>query len=194
MDILQGILKEEDLLGLEEAACVALSRLLDEKLAMRIFEYYNTEGVKPEAKEVIDKYLMPVMERLLFSQLAIDRGLVELVSKLNLDDLHIQRVDRKKIIEDLEWLLENKRKLKAFVEPRKKQDYAEFLSGLDGQSFMRVEQNREMFYDRYERSRGLGVGILVKRSQTWEMALKGLKYLEYIGAKGLQNSYLRKEF
>jgi hypothetical protein len=194
MDILQGLISEREFMDMSDSTVEAFARLLDDKLSMRIFAYYNNEGADAEVKQRIDAKLMPTIERMLFNKAVEERGLVELVTRISLDELKYLNIDRAKAVRDLEWLSANKDKLKAYIEPRRKEDFEAFLEDLSKPIRIKVKQNIEMFYNRYERSRRTGVGSLITQSVTWEMALKGLKYLAYLESIGIHTSYLGKEF
>jgi hypothetical protein len=194
MDVLRELLSEQDVLEMPDVSIEAFSRLLDDKLAARIHAYYSDPAAEARAKERVQDKLIPSVERMMFGLLVKERGLVAFVSDMTLDSLRHMNIDRAKAIADLEWLLANKSKLKAYIEPRRKDDYLCFLKGLGATAASQVKANSALFYDRLEKPRSTGMGVLIYKADKWEMALKGLKYLEYLSARNLQSSYLGKEF
>jgi hypothetical protein len=194
MDVLQDILSEQDILSLKDDSMEALVRLLDDMLAKRFMEYYNNPDANPEVKQRIQEKLMPTIERILFSQSVIERGLADFISKISLDSLYIEHINRDKMIEDLEWLQQHKDKLKATLEPRRLMDFKMFIDGLDGKAYLRVKANKDMFYTQRERVRGTGVRKIIEMTSVWEMALLGLKYRAYVESNGIHENYWGKEF
>lgn len=52
-----------------------------------------------------------------------------------------------------------------------------------------------MFYQPHAKMRSTGVGIINRKRDVWTIALKGLKYREYIARSGYaMDSYMVKEF
>lgn len=204
MDVLKNILSEADVMYMSDATLISLGKLVDDKLAKRLKKYLDDSegyyGVKNRIKELIGA----TIETALFHEVALERGIVDLVSKINLETLAFASIDIDKYIEELIWLKEHKSFIKSYIEPRRKTDFDDFVRGLRELEVpdevphykdvvKRVTANSMVFYSRNERPRATRIGILITMSDTWEMALKGLQYLQFCNKKGIIG-YLCKEF
>ena len=85
--------------------------------------------------------------------------------------------------------------MRSFLEPRRKADYDAFVALLPAGYKTKVANNRVMFYQPHAKMRSTGVGIINRKRDVWTIALKGLKYREYIARSGYaMDSYMVKEF
>ena len=204
IDVLKGIMGEAELLYMSDEAILNLGKLLDDQLAKRLQNYLDNPDAFDDTKNRVQSLIGDKIKMALFHEVVKERGLIEIVSRLNLDTLPYADIDIDQTVEELTWLKENKKYLKASIVPRRKEDFESFLRSVSSLNIpdniphysnliKRIKANSEMFYSRYERNRATRMGVLIAMSDTWEIALEGLKYLRYCRQKGLVG-YLPKEF
>ena len=118
-----------------------------------------------------------------------------MVEKIELETIANMRFDQRAVIEELEFLEKNIKYVRSFLEPRRKADYDAFVALLPAGYKTKVANNRVMFYQPHAKMRSTGVGIINRKRDVWTIALKGLKYREYIARSGYaMDSYMVKEF
>lgn len=206
MDIISGIFGEAEFRVMPDEMINCLGRLLDDKLAVRIKTYLLNPQADQEIVERIKSLIGDKIERCTFHEDVLQRGLVDLVSKLSVPTLAYTEVDLPFLETELSWLKQNKDKLKSYIEPRKRDDFQEFLYHIrELQRNMigkpkeytnlvdRVMANKNSFCAANEKPRPTRIGTIVSQSQNWEIGLNGVRFLLYCQRNSIED-WLRREF
>ena len=200
MDPIYGVLDENFFLTADDTCLKALSKLIDDALATHLQNYVESDDALAEVVAVIEKHLGDVIKSSTFHNVLIERGIPKLVEKLTLDTIAEMQSGQEEVIRELEFVENNFKYIRTCIEPRSKADYEDFVRLLPNGYGERVKANRIMFYSPREKARYTGVGILIRRKDTWTIALKGLRYRKYYasetvqGRAGITGSYHIKEF
>lgn len=195
MDPIDGILDEAFFKVASPECLTALSKLIDDAMALRFIKYLNSTTVDNPVAATINNYLGQAIKVSTFHLKLIERGSAKVVEKIELDTVADMRFDQHAVIEELEFLEQNIKYVRSYLEPRRKVDYDAFVSLLPAGYKTKVVNNRVMFYQPHAKPRSTGVGIINKKRDVWTIALKGLKYREYIAKAGYAlDSYMVKEF
>ena len=195
MDPIKGVLDEAFFKAASPECMEALSRLVDDALALRFINYLNSTTLDNPVAKIINNYLGPAIKSATFHLHLIERGSPKIVEKIELETISNMRFDQRAVIEELEFLEQNIQFVRSYIEPRKKSDYDAFLASLPPGYKTRVSANRVMFYQPHARARATGVGIIIRRRDAWSIALKGLKFREYFARAGYaMDGYMLKEF
>ena len=180
MDPINGVLDETFFKVASPECLTALSKLIDDALAVRFTNYLNSTTVDNPIAAIINNYLGQA---------------IKVVEKIELETIANMRFDQRAVIEELEFLEKNIKYVRSFLEPRRKADYDAFVALLPAGYKTKVANNRVMFYQPHAKMRSTGVGIINRKRDVWTIALKGLKYREYIARSGYaMDSYMVKEF
>lgn len=206
MDVISGIFGEAEFRAMPDEMIVCLGRLLDDKLATRIKNYLTAPQADKELVGRIKTLIGDKIEKCTFHVDVLQRGSVELISKLSVPTLAYREVDLNFLDTELSWLKQNKDKLKSYIEPRKREDFQEFIYHLkELQKAMigkpkeysnlleRVTANKNAFCAANEKPRPTRIGTIVSQSQNWEVGLNGVKFLIYCQNNNVED-WLRREF
>ena len=195
MDPIRGVLDENFFQVATPECLTALSRLVDDALAQRFINYLNSTTVDNPVAVIINNYLGPAIKSSTFHLHLLERGSVKVVEKIELETISNMRFDQQAVIRELEFLEQNIKHVRAYIEPRKKSDYDAFFSSLPAGYKTKVTANRVMFFQPHARPRATGVGIIIRKRDVWTIALKGLKFRDYYAKAGYaMDGYMLKEF
>lgn len=203
MDIIQGLISEEDIMYMSDDTLISLGNLLDDNLGTIFNDYLEDPKGTGIVKDRIRKFIGEKVKRSVFHKEVLARGIVEEVNKISIEALPISSADYTTLKKSLLWLKENKQYLKSYIEPRQESDFKDFLAGIHSMSNPNgrrnlpalIAKNAPLFYSRYEKPRSTRIGSLVERSDNWEIILYGLHYLEYCNKLGLPStSWIRRTF
>lgn len=195
MDPINGVLDETFFKVASPECLTALSKLIDDALAVRFTNYLNSTTVDNPIAAIINNYLGQAIKMATFHMQLLERGSAKVVEKIELETIANMRFDQRAVIEELEFLEKNIKYVRSFLEPRRKADYDAFVALLPAGYKTKVANNRVMFYQPHAKMRSTGVCIINRKRDVWTIALKGLKYREYIARSGYaMDSYMVKEF
>lgn len=195
MDPINGVLDEAFFKIASPECLAALSKLVDDALALRFVAYLNNPAADNQVVAIINSHLGQAIKVSTFHLKLLERGTAKVVEKIELETIADMRFDQRAVIEELEFLEQNIQYVRSYLEPRRKVDYDVFVSLLPAGYKTKVANNRVMFYQPHAKTRSTGVGIINKKRDVWTIALKGLKYREYIAKAGYAlDSYMVKEF
>lgn len=195
MDPIKGVLDERFFEVASPECLTALSKLVDDAMALRFKSYMEATTVDNPVVSIINNYLGQAIKVATFHLLLLERGSVRTVEKIEIETIADMRFDQLAVIKELEFLEENIKYIRPYIEPRSKSDYENFLSLLPREYVPRVTANSTMFYQPRARARATGVGIIVRKRDIWTLALKGLKFRDHFARAGyMLDGYLLKEF
>lgn len=195
MDPIKDVLDERFFTVASPECLSALSKLVDDALALRFQKYLESTTVDNPTAVTINKYLGAAIKAATFHLQLIERGSSTVVEKLELETIASMRFDQKSVIDELEFIQANIQYVRSYIEPRKKVDYEEFVSLLPTGYRAKVQANRVMFYQPRARARATGVGIIIRKKDIWTIALKGLKFRMMFARAGYaMDGYMLKEF
>ena len=206
MDVIPGIFGEKEFAAMDDNTIRVLGTLLDDKVALVLKNYLDN----PEAdKEIVDRVSLLIGDKIAkctFHMEVIDSGVIDLLKSLSYQSLAYGDLNYDYIIQQLEFLEENKHKLKGYIEPRESKNFAEFLKCMKDLSTTmigkpkdydnltaRVKANKEFFCSAHERNRPTRIGIAISKTNEWEIELQGARYLKYCNENNI-TGWMRREF
>lgn len=194
MGPIEGVLDEKFFLSASEKCLDALARLIDDAIASRFQAYINAPEADQQVVSIIKEHFEQVLKTATFHFTLLERGSPAIVAKIELEAVAEMRTDQQALIEELEFLEENYQYIRAYIKPREKRDYERFTASLPRGYISRVEANKVMFYQPRAKQRPTGVGIIIRKHDIWELALKGLKFRRYFLQAGYMEGYMMREF
>lgn len=195
MDPVKGVLDEQFFLQASPECLTALAKLVDDVLARHLIEYLESTTTDNPVAVRIQQYLGDAITDATFHLVLEKRGSAAIVEKIDLYTLGTAPIDRRQLLSELQFLEDNFSHIRAYLEPRKSEDYTAFLSLCPYAYTTRVQTNRSIFYEPKAKRRYTGVGIIVRRHREWVIALKALQFLDYYSHLPIGgNMQLLKEF
>lgn len=196
MDVITGIITEEEAKFISDEAWSALVPLATDNVAEMLQNYVNDDSSDKEVVEKIKtKFESILQSESMYSELK-SLGIPDLVRQMSFEEIsEKQGQDVVDLIEKLEVLEKYEPYIKATVEPRKPKDFNNFLSKLSTDPALRekVRVNKIFFCSPREKMRYTGLGIAITRADTWKIALQGLRYIQYCEKHSITEIY-RREF
>lgn len=211
MDVVKGLLSENEFRLFKSEDYTALENLLDDSLANQILNYINGEGQDPYVLDSIKCFLMPTIETLTFPLKLHSEGYVDMISKLSPQVIVSTTQDPeyiKKLHSQLRFLEANFEKITARTPARSRADYDKFLGRMQAlvtrsmcenqeltypNLIQRIEANKFVFYSPQDKGHSTMLGNITRRRREWTLCLRGLDYKEYCDASGIPAN-LRRVF
>jgi hypothetical protein len=185
MEILKGILDESDMFNNTKEKLSALSRLIDDKLALILYKYMNNESADKYIVSEMKKITGDKIDKLIYST---DKDFTEKIRRLNNYNIYcIEEPDA--VLQDLDY---NKNLIAAYIFPRTKKDYEVFVSLFgSGKTASLIRLNRDLFYTPREKRKNTAAAVLSVQNNIWEMLRKAALYENYkiTHRLTLQNSF-----
>lgn len=196
MDVITGIITEEEAKSLSEKAWSALVPLATDAVANMLQNYISDESSDREVVEKIKATFEGILnDESMYVELK-SLGIPDLLRQMNFEEISEKQgqyvVD---LIEKLELLEKYEPNIKATIEPRKPKDFNNFLSTISSNPVLKekVRVNKIFFCSPREKVRYTGLGIAITRADTWKIALQGLRYIQYCEKHAITEIY-RREF
>lgn len=120
MDPINGVLDETFFKVASPECLTALSKLIDDALAVRFTNYLNSTTVDNPIAAIINNYLGQAIKMATFHMQLLERGSAKVVEKIELETIANMRFDQRAVIEELEFLEKNIKYVRSFLEPRRK--------------------------------------------------------------------------
>ena len=208
MDIIPGILSEEEVPDMPSEALLCFAKLFDTTLNNYIREYYESPQRKPEVVEKLQRSIGKVTESATFHTQVHERGIRTLLSQNSMRDLPMMAYNGDahldKVIEELQWLLANEGKLSATVSARTTSDFDAALGALTAYQADRTkahqhnlpkilkENKTTLFCPPREKASNTGMRGLITNKSQWTMTLKAAQYLDLCLKNGISFSVMRE--
>lgn len=208
IDIIPGILSENEFLYFTPRDYFILGDVLDNYLAKCLEDYINTSGANDKIVSEIKLHLNDKIEALTLPDKLKDNGIYELLKSLvpsNLTSLTNEELSA--LHDKLEYLNEVAYKVTESLPPRSKEAWESFLYMLKGVAaristsgskpkyydFVElVVDNKILFYNPRAKYVDTGSSIISKRKVTWLQAWAGSKYLLECNARGISTMDRRR--
>ena len=119
MDPINGVLDETFFKVASPECLTALSKLIDDALAVRFTNYLNSTTVDNPIAAIINNYLGQAIKMATFHMQLLERGSAKVVEKIELETIANMRFDQRAVIEELEFLEKNIKYVRSFLAERR---------------------------------------------------------------------------
>lgn len=208
MDVIPGILAEEEVLDMPSDALAALAKLFSASINSYILEYEKNQLANPEVKEKLSTCIGESLDRNTFHIQVADSKVRELINQNNLRELPMlvynSEVDLDMLIEQLTWLDNNEGKLQATLPKRTKDDFdvaVKLVSDFQADSGKRhlhnlpallVAHKSTLFCPPKKAEQSTGMRSLITGKNRWRMQLKAALYLKKCRDAGISYNIMRE--
>lgn len=208
MDVIPGILAEEEIVDMSAETLSALAKLFSASINSYILEYEKNQTANSEVKEKLSACIGESLDRNTFHIQVADAKVKELISQNNLRELPMlvynNEVDLDTLIEQLTWLDENEGKLQATLPKRTKDDFntaVKLVSEFQGDITKRhlhnlpallVAHKSTLFCPPKKTEQSTGMRMLITGKNRWRMQLKAALYLKRCRDAGISYNIMRE--
>ena len=206
MDVIPGILGEKEFAFMDDETLKSLGPLVDDKMATILKKYLSDPQADKSIVQRIVTLIGDDIEKHSFHLQVINSGVINNIRTLAITALACSQINLDEFEEQLQFLEDNKGKMRAYIEPRSKKDFEAFFKHITelNKSMCglprdytnlpeRVMANRDFFYSTKEKRRQTRLGMVINKSTDCAMALSGIKFIKYCNQKEVPD-WLRREF
>lgn len=217
IELMDNLFSEGELLCMPEEFMITLRNLLDDKLSLifnDFFRKFYEAGIQNIDEDIAIELTQQVrllydtcfdaIKANLFHLEVQDREIHKKLESITIDTALAAIQDRKTIMEDFQWLLDNRQYWRSTTVKRRKEDYEDLLSFADllesmttsrvyeeeysgsgktikrySQLQKRIEHNKEIFYSYNEKVRSTRMGLIMSSATTIKAVLHGLQYQQH---------------
>ena len=173
MDIISGLLSDEDVQYMPDSLILAYGDILDDVLASMFKSYLENQNAKPQVRERIQSLIG---------------------DHIRMRTLAYTPCDYDLIINTMNWINENRQYMRQTIDPRSRESFETLKSeaskydkaiAANGYTVVypnmsgRIQANKNLFYSPNEKQKGTRIGNVIRRVQESKIALQGAQYLKY---------------
>lgn len=222
--LISKLIELGEILCMEKEDAIAVAGVMSESIGIEIlnfFKKYDELGIENDNNEIAN--ILKEKRKMLYDTLYLkasrytfhlevqERGLFDVVKRLNPETLFLVTEDKAKTIEDLEWLISKEQMWIPALEARTKDAYDLFCARMDivtqKAKSLRVtlnvnvckdvwkvlDRNASYFYKINEKKRFTGMHIIINNVSLIEQAINGLKYA-VICEKSDMDDFTKRQF
>lgn len=194
MDIISGLLSDEDVQYMSDSLILAYGDILDDVLASMFKSYLENQNAEPQVRERIKNLIGDHIRMRTFHEEVIKNGTRDIVSSLSLETLAYTQCDYDLIINTMNWINENRQYMRQTIDPRSRESFETLKSeaskydkavASNGYTVVypnmlgRIQANKNLFYSPNEKQKGTRIGNVIRKVQESKIALQGAQYLKY---------------
>ena len=194
MDIIPGLISDQDIKYMPDELLIALSKVFDDILASKFKEYMTSENADKSVVERLETLIGDSIKSHTFHEQVIENGTKDIIMNLSIETLAYQNLDYDLLLKTLEWAKENRQYMRATIDPRSRVNYeqlegcaARYDRSVAANNYpvvydnmqARIKANKKLFYSPNEKQKGTRIGTVIRKAQDCDLAILGLQYLKY---------------
>lgn len=195
MEIIEDILSEQEVLDMPEETLTSFSKLFNASMNNKVEEYLANPEASPEVVEKLNICLGDAILQNTFHLHVKDRKIKSLLLHNNMKDLPMlvygHDIDVDEFIEQLEWLSDNEKNIRATLPARSAMTYrtvVDEISQFQEDKSVPHDHNlpvllrmykQSLFCPTHEKPQSTGMRGLSMNKSRWKMQLKAAIYLKY---------------
>ena len=194
MDIIPGLISEDDVKYMPDSLLEAFSLVFDDILARRFKAYIENPAADKSTVNRIVSVIGDSIQSHTFHEVVIANGTKDIISNLPLEMLAYEPRDYDLLERTLVWTKENRKFMQATIDPRTRTNYMilekeatayDRLCYQNGYPVVydhmcdRIKANKKLFYSPTEKQKGTRISAVIRRVQDCDIAYLGVQYLKY---------------
>lgn len=208
MDVIEDIISEQEVFDMPEETLTLFSKLFNVNMTTSVEQYLCSPDARPEVVEKLNMCLGDAVLQTTFHLQVKDRNIRAMLIHNNMKDLpqlvYGHDIDVSEFIDQLTWLAENERNIRATLPARSSNLYKEALAAVTNfQKDRRFEHEHDLpalmkmykqslFCPAHEKPQNTGMRGLAMNKTRWKMQLKAAQYLKYCIENGISYDIARE--
>lgn len=194
MDIIPCLISDADIQYMPDSLLIALSKVFDDILASKFKTYMSDPKADQAVVDRIETLIGDSIRSQTFHETVINNGTRDIIANLAIETLAYAKQDYGLLIETLQWAKDNRRFMRATIDPRSSSSYQTLereACAYDKLVFSnnypvvydnlceRIKANKKLFYSPNEKQKGTRITAVMRKAQECDIALLGAQYLQY---------------